>query len=279
MKGEGASDAVLAAIRKAPYHEAKGGGHSNYQKTAAQTHGDPDKAFAEADVVSEGLYGAPVIVHCCLEPHGSVSEWTDKDHLFTHISTQNVSGIAAQMAEPLGISAANIRVHQDNIGGGFGSKFAADRWDITAARLSKKAGGRPVRIMLERDSELKVAGARPSAYARVKVAAKKDGTLTGMAVAILGNGRSGRRRHAADSVRFQHSQPAQGTHRHSQQHRPGTRLARSQPSAGRRHHHGRAGRSGRQAQHGSSRSLAEEPRDYAGRDATSIAKSSPSPPT
>jgi xanthine dehydrogenase YagR molybdenum-binding subunit len=191
MKGEGASEAVLAAIRKAPYHAVKSGGHSNYQKTAAQTSGDPDKTFAEADVVSEGLYGAPVIVHCCLEPHGSVSEWTDKDHLFTHISTQNVSGIAAQMAEPLGVSAANIRIHQDNVGGGFGSKFAADRWDVTAARLSRKAGGRPVRIMLERDAELKVAGARPSAYARVKVAAKKDGTITGWQSQSWGTGGPG----------------------------------------------------------------------------------------
>src|SRR5580700_1843935 len=191
MKGEGASEAVLAGIRSAPYHQATGGGHSAYQKTAAQTSGDPDKAFAEAEVVSEGLYGASVIVHCCLEPHGSVSEWTDKDHLFTHISTQNVSGIAAQMAEPMGISAANIRIHQDNIGGGFGSKFAADRWDITAARLSRKAGGKPVRIMLERDAELKVAGARPSAYARVKVAAKKDGTLTGWQSQSWGTGGPG----------------------------------------------------------------------------------------
>ena len=191
MKGEGASEAVLAAIQKAAYHEVKSTGHSNFQKTAAQTHGEPDKAFAEADVVSEGLYGAAVIAHCCLEPHGSVSEWTDKDHLFTHISTQNVSGIAAQMAEPLAISAANIHVHQDNVGGGFGSKFAADRWDITAARLSKKAGGRPVRIMLERDSELKVAGARPSAYARVKVSAKKDGTLTGWQSQSWGTGGPG----------------------------------------------------------------------------------------
>jgi xanthine dehydrogenase YagR molybdenum-binding subunit len=191
MKGEGASDAVLAAIRQAPYHETKSSDHSAYQKTAAQTHGDPDKAFAEGDVVSEGLYGAPVIVHCCLEPHGSVSEWTDKDHLFTHISTQNVSGIAAQMAEPLGVSAANIRIHQDNVGGGFGSKFAADRWDITAARLSKKAGGKPVRIMLERDSELEVAGARPSAYARVKVAAKKDGTITAWQSQSWGTGGPG----------------------------------------------------------------------------------------
>ncbi|HXM19730.1 MAG TPA: xanthine dehydrogenase family protein molybdopterin-binding subunit [Terriglobales bacterium] len=191
MKGEGASESVLAAIRQAPYRDVKGGAHSAYQKTATQTNGDPDKAFAEADVVSEGLYGAPVIVHCCLEPHGSVSEWTDKDHLFTHISTQNVSGIAAQMAEPLGVSAANIRVHQDHVGGGFGSKFAADRWDIAAARLSKKAGGRPVRIMLERDSELEVAGARPSANARVKVAAKKDGTITGWQSQSWGTGGPG----------------------------------------------------------------------------------------
>jgi xanthine dehydrogenase YagR molybdenum-binding subunit len=191
MKGEGASEAVLAAIQKAEYHKGQAGGHSAYQKTAAQTSGDPDKAFAEAAVVSEGLYGAPVIVHCCLEPHGSVSEWTDKDHLFTHISTQNVSGIAAQMADPLGIEAANIRVHQDNMGGGFGSKFAADRWDIAAARLSRKAGGRPVRMMLERDAELKVAGARPSAYARVKVAATKEGTITGWQSQSWGTGGPG----------------------------------------------------------------------------------------
>ncbi|MBV8052948.1 MAG: xanthine dehydrogenase family protein molybdopterin-binding subunit [Acidobacteriaceae bacterium] len=189
FKGDDASDAVLDAIRKAPYHEPQpGAGHSFYQKAAAQTAGDPDKAFLEAEVTSEGVYGIPVIAHCCLESHGSVSEWPDKDHLFTHISTQNVSGIPGQMAEPLGVQAANVRIHQDNIGGGFGSKFAADRWDIAAAKLSKKAGGEPVRMMLERDSELEVAGARPSAYARVKLAAAKDGTITGWQSQSWGTG-------------------------------------------------------------------------------------------
>ncbi len=178
LKGNGATDDVLAAIRAAAVHpEAGNRAQSNYQKAAAQTMGDPDKAFAEADVVSEGLYGVPVITHCCLESHGSISEWTDPEHLFTHISTQNVSGIAGQMAEPLKMPATNIRVHQDHIGGGFGSKFSPDRWGVFTAEVSKKAGGMPVRIMLERDTELKVAGARPSAYARVKVAAKKDGTV------------------------------------------------------------------------------------------------------
>ena len=179
MKEDGATDDVLAALRAATVHpEAGNKAPSNYQKAAEQTIGEPDKAFSEAEVVSEGLYGIPVITHCCLESHGSISEWTDPDHLFTHISTQNVSGIPGQMAEPLKMPATNIRVHQDNIGGGFGSKFSPDRWGIFTAEISKKAGGKPVRIMLERDTELKVAGARPSAYARVKVAAKKDGTLT-----------------------------------------------------------------------------------------------------
>lgn len=178
LKADGAADEVLEAIRNSTVHpEATSKPPSNYQKAAGQTIGDPDKAFAEAEVVSEGLYGIPVITHCCLESHGSISEWTDQDHLFTHISTQNVSGIPGQMAEPLKMPATNIRVHQDYIGGGFGSKFSPDRWGIFTAEISKKAGGKPVRVMLERDAELEVAGARPSAYARVKVGAKKDGTM------------------------------------------------------------------------------------------------------
>src|ERR1700687_1898255 len=178
LKEDGASDDVLAALRSSTVHpEAGKRAPSNYQKAAAQTTGDPDTAFSEAEVVSEGLYGIPVITHCCLETHGSISEWTDQDHVFTHISTQNVSGIAGQMAETLKITATNIHVHQDNIGGGFGSKFSPDRWGIFTAEISKKADGKPVRYMLERDAELEVAGARPSAYARVKVAAKKDGTV------------------------------------------------------------------------------------------------------
>jgi len=191
LKEEGVPDSIIDAIKNAPYHEETSIGHSAFQKAAEQVQGEPDKAFGDAEVISEGLYGAPVITHCCLESHGSVSEWPNAKEVIVHISTQNVSGIAAQMAEPLNVPAAKIRIHQDNIGGGFGSKFAADRWDIAAARLSKKAGGRAVRMMLERDSELKVAGARPSAFARVKVAAKKDGTINAWQSQSWGTGGPG----------------------------------------------------------------------------------------
>jgi xanthine dehydrogenase YagR molybdenum-binding subunit len=44
--------------------------------------------------------------------------------------------------------------------------------------LSKESGGRPVRLFLERPTELQIAGNRPSAFANIKVGAKKDGTIT-----------------------------------------------------------------------------------------------------
>jgi xanthine dehydrogenase YagR molybdenum-binding subunit len=191
LRQQKVGEGLIKALQAAPKKEAQEN-KSPYRKAADQTKGDPDTAFKEADVVSEGIYGCPVITHCCLESHGSIAEWPADDHLFVHISTQNVSGVAGEYARsPLKVPASNVHVHQDHMGGGFGSKFAADRWGIAAAQLSKKAGGKPVRIMLERDAELTVAGCRPSAFARVKVAAKKDGTLLGWQSESWGTGGPG----------------------------------------------------------------------------------------
>jgi len=152
--------------------------------------GDPDKGFSEAELTVEGTYGVPVITHCCLEPHGSVMEWEDDKNVLAHLSTQAVSGSTAQIARPLEIPATNVRVKQDHVGGGFGSKFGPDEWDITAARLAKKAG-KPVKMFNERDAELMVAGARPSAYANVKIGVKKDGTITAWESHSWGTGGQG----------------------------------------------------------------------------------------
>ena len=141
-----------------------------------QITGDPDQAFQDADAVIEGEYGIPVITHCCLEPHGQVIDWSGET-LTAYQSTQNVSGMANQFAQPLEIPAANVSIIQDHVGGGYGSKFGADSWGLETARLARETG-RPVRNFLERDAELFVAGVRPSGFARIKVGARKDGTLT-----------------------------------------------------------------------------------------------------
>ncbi len=167
------------------------------QPTAQQKQGDPDKAFQDTEaVVSEGYYGAPVITHCCLESHGNVAEWTAADSLKTWSSTQNVSGLPGQFGQALrdqgvDVSDANIETICQYIGGGFGSKFSPDRWGIEVAKLAKDAG-KPVKLMLERDAELLMAGGRPSAFAKIRVAAKKDGTLTAWQSEAWGTGGPGR---------------------------------------------------------------------------------------
>lgn len=142
-----------------------------------QVTGDPDKAFSEADASIEGFYGIPVLTHCCLEPHGQVVVWKgDKVEFFP--STQNVSGIGGDLARSLGIPMQNVSVQMDHVGGGFGSKFPSDIWGRESAQMSKTSGGRPVKLYLDRATELTIAGVRPSVFANVKVAATKDGKIT-----------------------------------------------------------------------------------------------------
>src|SRR5258708_5248036 len=142
-----------------------------------QITGDPDQGFKDAEVVMEGEYGIPVITHCCLEPHGQATQWSG-DSITYWPSTQNVSGLGGDLAKSLQLPATQIKVHMDHIGGGFGSKFAADRWGVEATQLSKESGGKPVKLFLDHATELTIAGVRPSAYAKIKIGAKKDGTIT-----------------------------------------------------------------------------------------------------
>jgi xanthine dehydrogenase YagR molybdenum-binding subunit len=147
------------------------------QPMTPTTVGDPETAFSKAAAVVEQTYGMPVVTHSCLETHGSVVSWAG-DQLDVHISTQSVSGIVTQMSKALGVAAANVHVNADYEGGGFGAKLAADRWGLAAAHLSKLAGGAPVRLVLDRREEQEVAGCRPSAYGKIKVAADAKGRVT-----------------------------------------------------------------------------------------------------
>lgn len=183
-RAEQAADAIQIDYEPLPYLVTDADpqhASAQYSKQLEQrVTGNPDQGFQQAEVISEGDYGLPVITHCCLETHGQVTEWNG-DHLTVWSTTQNVSGMAGEFVQGLGekgitVAANNVHVISNYMGGGFGSKFAADTWGIACAQLSKKTG-RPVKMMLERDHELLVAGCRPSLHAHVKVGAKRDGTL------------------------------------------------------------------------------------------------------
>jgi xanthine dehydrogenase YagR molybdenum-binding subunit len=162
----------------------KGG---NVKKGRAQIRGKPEDAMGKADVVIEGTYSLPVITHVCLEPHGLTAKWEGSDKLTVWSSTQAVMVVAGELAEAFGIPTANVTVLTEVMGGGFGSKFGADVWGRTAAELAKKSG-RPVKLFLDRVQEHLAAGNRPSASAKVKLGASKDGKIVAFMAETHGTG-------------------------------------------------------------------------------------------
>ena len=209
--------------------------------------GNVDEAFTQAATVHSGYYGCPVITHCCLEPHGQVTDFKDGE-LMIWPSTQNVSRYTDRLGEAVGVEQNRIKVDCQHMGGGFGSKFNFDNWGKIGAQLSKQTG-RPVKLLLDRDLELMIAGNRPSAYATIKVGATKDGTVTAVESEVWGHGGHRRLQRAARSVRV-HQNPQHAHHGAGDPHQPwrATRLARAQSSAGLFPHHERVRRRRRRPQ-------------------------------
>jgi xanthine dehydrogenase YagR molybdenum-binding subunit len=159
----GKRDNVLTA------KEAKGGGF--------------EKGMADAAVTVEGEYGVPTICHQCLESHGLAAEWGGDGGLTVWASTQAVLGTAADLAKyfsgkyKLDLPANKVQCITHYMGGGFGSKFGSDIQGKVAAELARQAKA-PVKLMLDRESEITCGGSRPSAYGKVKIGATKDGKVT-----------------------------------------------------------------------------------------------------
>lgn len=149
------------------------------------TRGNPEAGFKAAEAVVEGIYGAPVISHQCLETHGLVAEWDADGGLTVWASTQATTVVANQLAIRFGVPAAKVKCITHYMGGGFGSKFVPGMTGNSAVDLARRAGA-PVKLMLNREEEVTTAGNRPSAFGTVKIGGNKDGTLTAFAVNCYG---------------------------------------------------------------------------------------------
>jgi len=144
--------------------------------------GDMEAGFRAADVVVEATYVTPTALHNCLEPHGCTASW-EGDNLTLWDSTQSVFEVREQVAQKLGLPENHVRVIKQYMGGGFGSKQIAWKQDVIAALLSQRSG-RPVQLMLDRESENLAVGNRNATEQRVRIGARRDGTLTAIEAEI-----------------------------------------------------------------------------------------------
>lgn len=137
--------------------------------------GDVDKAFREADVVVEGMFKTPVHPVTPIEPRACVASWDGKE-LSAWVSTQFPHRVKEDLANVLGLRFSQIRVISHFMGGGFGGK-KQEEYPLMAALLSVRTN-RPVKLEYSREEETIVGRRRYSSVENIKLAAKKDGTIT-----------------------------------------------------------------------------------------------------
>jgi CO/xanthine dehydrogenase Mo-binding subunit len=138
--------------------------------------GDPARGWQEAEATVDLTFTTAAAVHSALEPHGCVVQWQG-DELTLWESTQGVFAARNWLAQTLNLPIDRVRVVCEYMGGGFGAKQSAGIHSMLAAQAAR-ATGRPVRLMLDRGEEQQVGGYRSATRQRIRVGARRDGTLT-----------------------------------------------------------------------------------------------------
>ena len=149
---------------------------SNIAEHFQHKKGDAAKGFAEADVVVEREYRAKTVHQGYIEPHNATALWNADGRLHVWCSTQGAFTVRDAMAQLLEMPVSNIRVTPMEIGGGFGGKIPV-YLEPVAALLSRKTG-QAVKMVMSRADVFEASGPTCGSWSRVKIGAKRDGTIT-----------------------------------------------------------------------------------------------------
>ena len=140
-------------------------------------HGDLEAGFSDADLVMEKTYKTEAAHQGYIEPHACVGQLDQDGKGEMWICTQGQWFIRKMCASVLGLEASQLRVTPSEIGGGFGGKTTIFSEALSLA-LSRKAGGRPVKLVMTRSEVLRATGPTASASMDVKIGMKKNGKMT-----------------------------------------------------------------------------------------------------
>src|SRR6476469_6401376 len=156
---------------------------NNIEKDYHPVFADPDKGFAEADVVMEHRYIAGEVTHAAMEPHCTLASFEidsqsgQPGRLTVWSSTQVPYYLQHKRSLVLEIPMAQIRVIKPLVGGGFGGKSEVIPLEIIAAIAARKARA-PVKITYTREEVFWAHRGRPRTLIDLKTGVKKDGSIT-----------------------------------------------------------------------------------------------------
>jgi CO/xanthine dehydrogenase Mo-binding subunit len=149
---------------------------SNIAKRVEFKIGDLDAGFAEADVVVEREFKTATVHQAYIEPHACAARFDADGKADIWCSSQGHFVVRALTAKLLNMPVGDVHVTPAEIGGGFGGKTVI-YLEPVATLLAKKSG-RPVKIVMSREETFKATGPTSGGSMWVKIAVKKDGTIT-----------------------------------------------------------------------------------------------------
>jgi aerobic carbon-monoxide dehydrogenase large subunit len=144
--------------------------------------GDPDKAFADADVVLKRRYVQQRLLPSAIEPRAVVVEPIAAAGEYTVYSATQIPHILRLMlATVTGIPEQKIRVIAPDVGGGFGSKLNVYSEEVLALAVARKLG-RPVKWTESRSENYQATIHGRDQIQDLELAATRDGRLLGLRV-------------------------------------------------------------------------------------------------
>jgi CO/xanthine dehydrogenase Mo-binding subunit len=135
--------------------------------------GDPDRAFAEADVVVAQTYTFPMAHHVSLEPHCAIAR-VDREGITVWASTQHPFPVRKELAEMFGVPLARLQIIVPYLGAAYGNKSYTKIEPLAIALAA--AVRRPVRLALTAEEAFHSVRRAAVRY-RLETAARGDGTL------------------------------------------------------------------------------------------------------
>ncbi len=146
--------------------------------------GDIERGFKEADVVVENEFNQSQVQNVQMETHSSIGQWLPDGQINIWTSAQSPFAVRHLMSVALDIPLHKINVVVPYLGGGFGGK-AGIHWEPLVVLLSKKAGGRPVKLVMTREEQFNTTAVRQGLFARIKTGVKKNGKITAMEIEYI----------------------------------------------------------------------------------------------
>jgi xanthine dehydrogenase YagR molybdenum-binding subunit len=143
------------------------------------TIGDPESALAAAAARVDHVYRTSWYNHNAIEPHASMADWPDDDHLVVYDSTQCLNRFSGSFANVFGLAPDAVTVRAPFVGGGFGGKAGLWQHSVLCAAAARVVR-RPVRLALSREQVHRVVGGRTPAEQRVALGAGRDGRLASL---------------------------------------------------------------------------------------------------